>query len=165
MHGVQNISQGELIDRNYQSFIDTIDKLTKTEWYVLLQQKDFKDTSNDTLFSVPLVCRAFLASISKKQNELLAKFWDKHKCRILPWWVLMCNFGGDDFGRLLLFLLEISDRLWKNLPPSRAPDFPDYPPLLGTSAGQPTNVLNMLKFTFQNLMTVFSRRSVSVNQD
>ena len=31
MHGVQNISQGELIDRNYQSFIDTIDKLTKTE--------------------------------------------------------------------------------------------------------------------------------------
>lgn len=74
MHGVQNISQGELIDRNYQSFIDTIDKLTKTEQHVLLQQKDFKDTSNDTLFSVPLVCRAFLASISKKQNELLAKF-------------------------------------------------------------------------------------------
>ena len=74
MHSVENISQRELIDRNYQSFIDTIDELKKTEWYVLLQRKDFKHKSNDTLFSVPLVCSAFLASISKKQNELLAKF-------------------------------------------------------------------------------------------
>ena len=74
IHSVENISQGELSDRNYQSFIDTIDELKKTEWYVLLQRKDFKYTSNDTVFSVPLVCRAFLASISKKQNELLANF-------------------------------------------------------------------------------------------
>ena len=42
-----------MIDRNYQSFFDTIDKLKKTEWYILFQQKDFKHTSNDTLFNVP----------------------------------------------------------------------------------------------------------------
>ena len=62
-----------MIDRNYQSFFDTIDKLKETEWYVLLQQKDFEHTSNDTLSSVPLACRAFLASISKKQKWIISK--------------------------------------------------------------------------------------------